>query len=182
MVCREILQRLRFSLMAVWLLKQRKGYLKQKTMANKFIKHKSQDNQHYFTLVASNGETIAVSEMYKTKAGMLKGIRSVRINAGKFEILAARVEKWAKQKDILTKATRVSQAYKTLEEATELLEAAHKADFPAYTDALGDVLVTIIIGAKMANVDLMDCLEDVLNIIEKRNGKIIDGQFVKDAE
>ena len=149
-------------------------------MANKFIQHKSQDNQHYFTLVESNGETIPVSEMYKTKAGILKGISSVRNNAGRFEILAARVEKWAKQKEILNKATRVTQAYKTLEEATELLEAAHKADFPAYTDALGDVLVTIIIGAKMANVDLLDCLEDVLNIIENRTGTMINGQFVKD--
>lgn len=151
-------------------------------MANKFIQHRSQDGQYYFTLVASNGETIAVSEMYKTKQGMLKGISSVRNNAGRFEILAARVEKWAKQKEILTKATRVTQAQKTLEEATELLDAANKADFPAYTDALGDVLVTIIIGAKMANVDLMDCLADVLDIIEKRTGTMQNGQFVKDSE
>ena len=151
-------------------------------MANKFIQHKSQDNHHYFTLVASNGETIAVSEMYKTKQAMLRGIRSVRLNAGRFEILAVRVEKWAKQKEILTKATRVTQAYKTLEEATELLEAAQKADFPAYTDALGDVLVTIIIGAKMANVDLLDCLEDVLGIIEKRTGTMINGHFIKDTK
>ena len=149
-------------------------------MANKFIQHRSQDGQYYFTLVASNGATIAVSEMYKTKAGMLKGIRSVRKNAGRFEVLASRVEKWAKQKEILTKATRVTQAEKTVEEANELLEAASKADFPAYTDALGDVLVTIIIGAKMANVDLLDCLEDVLDIIEKRNGTMQNGQFVKD--
>lgn len=151
-------------------------------MANKFIQHKSQDGQHYFTLVASNGKTIAVSEMYKTKFSMIKGIRSVKLNAGRFEILAARVEKWAKQKEILTKANRVTQAYKTVEESSELLDAAHKADFPAYTDALGDVLVTIIIGAKMANVDLLDCLADVLDIIEKRNGKMIDGQFLKDTQ
>lgn len=149
-------------------------------MANKFIQHKSQDGQHYFTLVASNGETIAVSEMYKSKFSMLKGIRSVRNNAGRFEVLAARVEKWAKQKEIMTKATRVTQAYKTLEEATELLDAAKAADFPAYTDALGDVLVTIIIGAKMANVNLLDCLEDVLDIIEKRKGTMQNGQFVKE--
>lgn len=149
-------------------------------MANKFIQHKAQDGQHYFTLVASNGKTIAVSEMYNTKAGMLKGIRSVRNNAGRFEVFAARVEKWAKQKEILTKATRLKQAEKTVEEANELLEAASKADFPAYTDALGDVLVTIIIGAKMANVDLLDCLEDVLDIIEKRKGSMINGQFVKE--
>lgn len=168
--------------MAVWLLKHGWVTLKQQTMANKFIQHRSQDGQYYFTLVASNGETIAVSEMYKTKAGMLKGIRSVRNNAGRFEVLAARVEKWAKQKEILTKATRVTQAEKTLEEAIELLDAAKKADFPAYVDAIGDVLVRIIIGAKMANVDLLDCLADVLDIIEKRTGRMQNGQFVKDSE
>ncbi|MEV0583626.1 DUF1508 domain-containing protein [Nonomuraea sp. NPDC050310] len=34
-----------------------------------------------FNLVAGNGEIIATSESYKTKAGALKGIDSVRSNA-----------------------------------------------------------------------------------------------------
>ncbi|GII04174.1 YegP family protein [Planobispora takensis] len=35
-----------------------------------------------FNLVAGNGEIIATSESYKTKAGALKGIESVKTNAG----------------------------------------------------------------------------------------------------
>ncbi|GIH89956.1 YegP family protein [Planobispora siamensis] len=35
-----------------------------------------------FNLVAGNGEIIATSESYKTKAGALKGIESVKANAG----------------------------------------------------------------------------------------------------
>lgn len=149
-------------------------------MKSKFNKLKSTDGQHYFTLGAANGEIIATSEMYKTKAAMLKGIKSVQSNAGRFEVLAARVEKWAKNKGIIDKATLEAQAGKTVEEAHELLDAAIKGNRDDYKDALGDVLVTIIIGAKLANVDLMQCLDDVLGIIENRTGKMIDGQFVKD--
>ena len=39
-------------------------------------------NQHYFTLRAPNGKIIACSEMYESKQAALKGIRSVRKNAG----------------------------------------------------------------------------------------------------
>jgi uncharacterized protein YegP (UPF0339 family)/NTP pyrophosphatase (non-canonical NTP hydrolase) len=149
-------------------------------MTNKFIKHTATDGSHYFTLIAGNGEVIATSEMYRTKAGRDRGIRSVKANAGRYETLAMRVEKWAKDKGILDKATLITQAQKTQEEAAELALAAMSKNKEGYADALGDVLVTIIIGAKMSGNNLMDCLEDVLNIIEKRTGVMQDGQFKKD--
>ena len=37
--------------------------------------------QYYFVLKASNGETIATSEMYNSKQAAQQGINSVRINA-----------------------------------------------------------------------------------------------------
>jgi hypothetical protein len=149
-------------------------------MTNKFIKQESTNGQHYFTLIAGNGEVIATSEMYRTKAGRDRGIRSVKANAGRFETLAMRVEKWAKDKGILDNATLVTQAQKTQEESAELALAAMSKDKEGYADALGDVLVTIIIGAKMSGNNLMDCLEDVLDIIEKRSGSMQNGQFIKD--
>lgn len=39
-----------------------------------------QDQKFYFVLKASNGETIATSEMYLTKQGAQTGIRSVQQN------------------------------------------------------------------------------------------------------
>ena len=42
---------------------------------------KSEDNQWYFVLKASNGEIIAVSEMYTSEAACRNGIESVRKNA-----------------------------------------------------------------------------------------------------
>lgn len=44
----------------------------------------------------------------------------------------------------------------------------------------GDQLVTLIIGAHMNGLNLIDCLESAYNVISKRTGKMINGQFVKD--
>lgn len=95
--------------------------------------------------------------------------------------LEALVVAWADQKGILTNGTPVGQAAKTLEEARELYNAVQNEDKEEVVDGLGDVLVTIIIQAKMQNVSLIECLEAAYNIIAKRTGKMIDGQFVKDA-
>lgn len=47
----------------------------------KFRIYTSSNGQFYFTLLATNGEVIATSEMYQTEASCRKGIRSVRKNA-----------------------------------------------------------------------------------------------------
>ncbi|OSN07442.1 hypothetical protein AU512_03445 [Lonsdalea iberica] len=41
---------------------------------------KQTEQPYYFKLVASNGETIATSEMYASKQGAKKGIESVQKN------------------------------------------------------------------------------------------------------
>lgn len=146
----------------------------------RFIPQRSSDGKFYFNLLAANGQVIATSEMYDTHAAMMKGIASVRKNAGRFETLSKRVIKWANDKGILDNATIISQSEKTVEEALELEKAAAEGDLVAYNDALGDVLVTIIIGAKLRGVDSLECLADVLEIIEKRTGKMVDGKFLKD--
>ena len=46
-------------------------------------------------------------------------------------------------------------------------------------DALGDILVTIIIGAELQGLKLEDCLESAYNVIKNRSGKMVNGQFVK---
>ena len=90
------------------------------------------------------------------------------------------VEKWAEEKGIFEKATTIKQAEKTLEEVEELIQAINNNDREEVIDALGDILVTIIIQAKMQNLDLIDCLDSAYNIISKRTGNMINGQFVKD--
>ncbi len=95
--------------------------------------------------------------------------------------LEALVIEWAQNKGILQKATPARQADKTLEEVEELRAAIADDNREEIADALGDILVTIIIQAKMQNMSLVECLEGAYNIIAKRTGKMMDGQFVKDA-
>jgi|TARA_R110000744_G_scaffold152312_3_gene266320 NTP pyrophosphatase (non-canonical NTP hydrolase) len=90
------------------------------------------------------------------------------------------IEKWAEEKGILDKATPMAQALKTLEETTELCTAINNNDRPEIIDAIGDIMVTLIIQAKMQDLSLEKCLESAYNVISKRTGKMINGQFVKD--
>tara|TARA_R110000772_G_scaffold32146_11_gene78917 strand:+ start:2715 stop:3026 length:312 start_codon:yes stop_codon:yes gene_type:complete len=96
-----------------------------------------------------------------------------------FELESA-VEKWAHKKGILSKATPMAQALKTMEECTELCTAINNKDREEIVDAMGDIMVTLIIQAKMQNVSLESCLESAYHIISKRTGRMINGQFVKD--
>lgn len=51
-------------------------------MAAKFELKKTPSGQYRFNLKAGNGEIIATSESYTTKASALNGIESVKKNAG----------------------------------------------------------------------------------------------------
>ena len=95
--------------------------------------------------------------------------------------LEALVIEWAQNKGILEKATTAAQANKTMEECQELIDAIQDDNRDEIADALGDILVTIIIQAKMQNMSLVECLEGAYNVIAKRTGKMVNGQFVKDA-
>lgn len=113
-----------------------------------------------------------------------------------FKKLNNNIVKWAKEKGILEKATPFSQHTKTLEEVEELGEAlvAQQAGEKSFVnskgesvnteaeikDAIGDIIVTLIIQAKMQDVTIEECLESVYGIISKRTGKMVDGVFVKD--
>ena len=112
--------------------------------------------------------------------------------------LEEKVIQWAKDKGILEKATPLTQIEKTQEELDETREALfwdskyvlqyeNKKGKLVNTkeevaDGYGDQLVTLIIGAHMNGLNLVDCLESAYNVISKRTGKMVDGVFVKDSE
>ena len=123
-----------------------------------------------------------------------------------YEQLSALVIKWGEDKGIFAKSTPLRQLDKTQEELNETKGALEKLasltnqeilddvllsdDFGNISleedalaeakDGIGDMLVTIILLAKMVNMDSVDCLEAAYNVIKKRTGKMVDGQFVKD--
>jgi NTP pyrophosphatase (non-canonical NTP hydrolase) len=98
----------------------------------------------------------------------------------KYNELEALVISWAEQKGILEKGTPDAQCLKTFEEVMELSEAIYKNDKEEIIDALGDILVTIIIQAEMQGLKLEECLQSAYDIISKRTGVMRDGQFHKD--
>ena len=90
------------------------------------------------------------------------------------------VLQWAKEKGILDKSNPLKQHEKTQEEVDELKQALIDNNMPEIIDAIGDILVTLIIQAQLNNLDIEDCLEHAYNVIKTRTGKMIDGTFVKD--
>jgi NTP pyrophosphatase (non-canonical NTP hydrolase) len=113
----------------------------------------------------------------------------------KYEELQTKVYEWATEKGIFEKSTPIKQLGKTQEELDETLVALQaltaidkQADrqvvaseaLAEVEDGIGDMLVTIIILAKMVNLDSVACLESAYNVIKNRTGKMENGVFVKD--
>ncbi|MGH2217236.1 MazG-like family protein, partial [Enterococcus faecalis] len=49
-------------------------------------------------------------------------------------------------------------------------------------DGIGDVVVTLIILAMQNNMDLYECLNQAYSEIKNRQGKMVNGVFVKEAD
>lgn len=98
----------------------------------------------------------------------------------KYEELEIKVLEWAKEKGILEKSNPIKQIGKTQEELTETLIALVEKDEVEIKDGIGDMLVTIIILAKLCDFTPIECLEAAYNVIKERSGRMIDGLFVKD--
>lgn len=118
-----------------------------------------------------------------------------------------KVIEWATARKILPRSTPVAQARKTAEESAELLEAsavlrtlhlvleidpdlAYNRDIQElqhewrekYRDAVGDVVVTLVNGCALADVDLVDCFYGSFQEIKDRKGTLrADGVFVKET-
>lgn len=112
--------------------------------------------------------------------------------------LEMKVIQWAEARKIIPNSTVKAQAQKTLEECGELLEAAtvlktlidtgipstskiYQHWLGKYRDAVGDVLVTIINGCALADVDAVQCLGLAYDEIKDRKGTMnAQGIFVKE--
>jgi uncharacterized protein YegP (UPF0339 family) len=55
-------------------------------VAAKFVLKKSSNGKFHFNLHATNGQVIATSEMYESKAAAVNGIESVKKNAPVAEV------------------------------------------------------------------------------------------------
>lgn len=102
--------------------------------------------------------------------------------------LITNVFKWGVAKGILsprnydgyTKDQKIAQMSKTLEEVVELNTALINEDKAEVKDAIGDIIVTLILQAEMNDLTIEQCLQQAYDVISKRNGQMINGVFVKD--
>ena len=98
-----------------------------------------------------------------------------------YRIVELDVLRWAEQRRIIPNSTPLAQAIKTTEEVAELLKALSKNDLDEAIDAYGDIMVTLIIGAGLMDVDLIYCLNRAYSVIKDRKGYLTkDGIFVKE--
>lgn len=92
-----------------------------------------------------------------------------------------KVVQWGEARGIVQNSTAMSQAIKTLEETTELLDALNKKDMNATKDAIGDIVVTLIMVCAVLDIDLVSCLQSAYTEIQHRKGYLTkEGVFVKE--
>ncbi len=122
----------------------------------------------------------------------------------KFKELQEKVLEWADSHDLLHEENADKQFMKFIEEVFEFRDAitlyTHEyngleCEFNSYgeiesdyclyeleknlTLEMGDIIVTLVILCKQLGIDPMECLEKAYNKIKDRQGKTVDGKFIK---
>ena len=83
-----------------------------------------------------------------------------------------KVIQWGEKRGIVQHSTAQAQAMKTQEELDELIDALRLDDKAAIADAYGDILVTLIMGCAIADLNLVSCLEGAYAEIKDRKGML----------
>lgn len=92
-----------------------------------------------------------------------------------------KILQWGEKRGIVQNGKPLGQAIKTLEEVTELLDAINRGDMPEIKDAVGDVVVTLIMVCATLDIDLTECLGAAYKQIKDRTGYLTpEGVFVKE--
>jgi hypothetical protein len=93
------------------------------------------------------------------------------------------VVRWGEARGIVQNGTAISQAIKTLEETTELLDALNRKNLADTKDAIGDVVVTLLMVCAILDINLTDCLKDAYEEIKDRKGYLTpEGTFIKEIQ
>lgn len=101
-----------------------------------------------------------------------------------FNNLQFLVTQWAEDRKIIPNSNPHAQLMKTMSELGELADATLKRDYGGVVDGIGDVLVTLILFAKLyhPNLDLEFCLTEAYHQIKDRKGTLTpEGIFVKEC-
>jgi NTP pyrophosphatase (non-canonical NTP hydrolase) len=89
------------------------------------------------------------------------------------------IRQWATEKGIYKSGDDRTQYVKLMEEAGELAQDILKNDEPEVIDAIGDMVVVLTNLAKLRGHNIEDCIGSAYDVIKSRQGKMINGTFVK---
>jgi hypothetical protein len=152
------------------------------TTPNRF--HLSQASYDERTMASGH---ISYEKMYDERN---RGMEAVQYGARRapvepspcsFDELENAVYAWGWARGIIQNGKPMGQAIKTLEETTELLDAINKGNLAETKDAIGDVLVTLIMVCGTLGIELTPCLELAYAEIKDRKGFLTaEGVFIKE--
>lgn len=89
------------------------------------------------------------------------------------------IRSWASERGIYDNGNTHTQYVKLQEEAGELAKALLKNDMPEIKDAIGDIAVVLVNLSELAGLRFEECLDSAYDVIKNRQGKMINGTFVK---
>lgn len=95
--------------------------------------------------------------------------------------LIKNIEKWSVARNI-HEGDLKAQLSKTVEELGEVANGINKGKPGMIQDGIGDVVVTLVILAQRCGLSFEDCVATAYNEIKNRQGKMIDGVFVKSSD
>jgi len=96
--------------------------------------------------------------------------------------IAEKIDQWFKDRGIVDNGKTMSQAIKTLEETTELINAINTKDEAEIKDAVGDIYVTLRGVCLVHGIDLEECIIGAYNEIKDRKGYLTpEGMFIKEV-
>ena len=99
-----------------------------------------------------------------------------------YDNYAKLILQWGIDRGIVQNGKPIGQAIKTLEEVTELLDAINKGDMDETKDAVGDIVVTLLMVCATLDIDLVDCLAGAYGQIKDRRGYLTsEGVFIKEV-
>jgi NTP pyrophosphatase (non-canonical NTP hydrolase) len=93
-----------------------------------------------------------------------------------------KVVQWGEARKIIPNAKSSTQLLKAVSELGELADAEIKGDRAGQIDAVGDVVVCLIMYCALHDLNLVDCLYSAYNEIKDRKGTLLpSGVFVKET-
>ena len=91
-----------------------------------------------------------------------------------------KIRSWARNRGLYDKGDTKTQFAKLMEESGELARAVLKDDKKEFVDAIGDMVVVLTNLAYLGGTSIEQCIDEAYDVIRKRQGKMVNGTFVKD--